>query len=48
MVVFFDGMLPLKERFPIIADIVGKKAEGKQQLKQYEEDAEASYKWYSG
>ncbi|QDQ00497.1 ABC transporter substrate-binding protein [Lysinibacillus fusiformis] len=41
--VVFDGMLPLKERFPIIADIVGKKAEGEQQLKKYEEDVEAMW-----
>ncbi len=41
--VVFDGMLPLKERFPIVADIVGKEAEGKQILNKYEEDAEAMW-----
>ncbi|MBU3204177.1 ABC transporter substrate-binding protein [Clostridium algidicarnis] len=42
-VVAFDGMLPLKERFPVIADIVGKKAEGEKLLEDYNRKAEAMW-----
>ncbi|WP_160297251.1 helix-turn-helix domain-containing protein [Paenibacillus sp. IHBB 10380] len=41
--VVFDGMLPLKERFPIVADIVGKKAEAERWLAEYDHKAEAMW-----
>ncbi|MBE1556577.1 ABC transporter substrate-binding protein [Sporosarcina limicola] len=43
-VVTFDGALPLKVRFPVIADIVGKKAEAGQLLQDYDLKAEAMWK----
>ncbi|MEC1177684.1 AraC family transcriptional regulator [Metasolibacillus meyeri] len=41
--VTFDGMLPLKERFPTVADLVGKKEEGEKILKDYEENVGAMW-----
>lgn len=41
--IVFDGMQPLKDRFPVVADIVGKKEEGEQLLKKYNEDADAMW-----
>jgi len=41
--VVFDGMQPLKDRFPVVADIVGKKEEGEQLLRKYNEDADAMW-----
>ena len=41
--VVFDGMQPLKDRFPVVADIVGKNEEGEQLLKKYNEDADAMW-----
>ncbi|QNK89157.1 ABC transporter substrate-binding protein [Sporosarcina sp. resist] len=43
-VVTFDGSLPLKERFPVIGDIVGKKVEAEQLLQDYDLKAEAMWK----
>jgi len=40
----FDQSLPLKERFSVIADIVGKKAEAEQLLQDYDLKAEAMWK----
>ncbi len=44
--VVFDGMQPLKNRLPVIADIVGKKEEGEQLLKKYNEDADAMWEQF--
>ncbi|WP_342557990.1 AraC family transcriptional regulator [Metasolibacillus sp. FSL K6-0083] len=41
--VVFNGMLPLKERLPIVANIIGKKTEAEEVLKNYEENAEAMW-----
>lgn len=41
--VVFDGMQPLKDRFPVVADIVGKNEEGEQLLKKYNEDVDAMW-----
>lgn len=42
-VVVFDGALPMKKRFPVIADIVGKKTEAEQLLANYNYKAEAMW-----